>query len=63
VVATLKTIDARIAQIVATFGSNEQDALIQVPAEPYEAALLNGPQHPTVAMHQSDIDRLLASFE
>lgn len=25
--------------------------------------LLNGPQLPTVAMDQSDIDKLLASFE
>jgi hypothetical protein len=25
--------------------------------------LLNGPQHPAVAMDQSDIDKLLASFE
>ena len=31
--------------------------------KPAEAALLNGPQHPTVAMDQSDIDKLLASFE
>jgi hypothetical protein len=32
-------------------------------AHPDQAELLNGPQHPTVAMDQSDIDRLLASFE
>ena len=30
--------------------------------DPTEAAL-NGPQHPTVAMDQSDIDKLLASFD
>ena len=28
-----------------------------------EAELLNGPQLPAVAMDQSDIDKLLASFE
>jgi hypothetical protein len=28
-----------------------------------ESGLLNGPQHAAVAMGQSDIDRLLASFE
>jgi hypothetical protein len=32
-------------------------------AKPTETELLNGPQHPSVAMGQSDIDKLLASFE
>jgi chemotaxis protein CheZ len=64
VVATLKTIEEKVAQIVTTFGP----APVQAPEEeaeaaPTEAVLLNGPQHPTVAMDQSDIDRLLASFE
>jgi hypothetical protein len=31
--------------------------------KPEEVTLENGPQHPTVAMDQSDIDKLLASFE
>jgi chemotaxis protein CheZ len=62
VVATLKTIEAKVAQIVATFGSGEVASLPTLP-EPNEATLLNGPQHPTVAMDQSDIDKLLASFE
>jgi chemotaxis protein CheZ len=64
VVGTLKTIESKVAQIIAAFGTNGgvPDA---GPTEDAagEAALLNGPQHPTVAMDQSDIDRLLASFE
>ncbi len=63
VVATLKTIEAKVAQIVAAFGSGNRDVPIKTVAEATEAALLNGPQHPTVAMDQSDIDKLLASFE
>lgn len=64
VVGTLKTIEAKVAQIVATFGSAESAVRpIAVTDVTAEAALLNGPQHPTVAMDQSDIDKLLASFE
>jgi chemotaxis protein CheZ len=63
VVATLKTIETKVAQIVATFGTGERAAPIVETAEVTETALLNGPQHPTVAMDQSDIDKLLASFE
>lgn len=66
VVATLKTIEAKVTQIVATFGSGEHSVPIAVAVEATEAteaALLNGPQHPAVAMDQSDIDKLLASFE
>ena len=62
-VATLKTIEAKVAQIVATFGGGDRDAPVEMTAKPAETALLNGPQHPTVAMDQSDIDKLLASFE
>jgi chemotaxis protein CheZ len=63
VVGTLKTIEAKVAQIVATFGG-EGAQMDGLPGETdSEASLLNGPQHPTVAMDQSDIDRLLASFE
>jgi chemotaxis protein CheZ len=63
VVGTLKTIESKVAQIIAAFGSG--GAPIETPTEEAvgEAALLNGPQHPAVAMDQSDIDRLLASFE
>jgi chemotaxis protein CheZ len=63
VVTTLKTIEDKVAQIIAAFGvelgSNE-------PREPAAIAsgaeLLNGPQLPSNAMDQSDIDKLLASF-
>jgi chemotaxis protein CheZ len=63
VVATLKTIEAKVGQIVATFGGGGSAVPIELAILPTEAALLNGPQHPTVAMDQSDIDKLLASFE
>jgi chemotaxis protein CheZ len=63
VVATLKAIETKVAQIVATFGSGDQEVAVELPAASDETALLNGPQHHTVAMDQSDIDKLLASFE
>jgi chemotaxis protein CheZ len=63
VVATLKTIEAKVTQIVATFGSGDRPVSLEMTADATDAALLNGPQHPTVAMDQSDIDKLLASFE
>jgi chemotaxis protein CheZ len=58
VVATLKTIEAKIASLGGAF----QDVL---PVEVASAAptLLNGPQLPAAAMDQSDIDALLASFD
>lgn len=62
VVSTLKTIESTIARIVATFGT----ALIEpqeITAVPESASLLNGPQLPASAMDQSDIDKLLASFD
>ena len=62
VVATLKTIETKVAQIVAAFGT-DQPVPTKTAADPAEATLLNGPQRPTVAMDQSDIDKLLASFE
>ena len=60
VVATLKTIERAVARIVDTFG------IVSAPAEPGERpqdGLLNGPQLPAAAMDQSDIDKLLASFD
>jgi chemotaxis protein CheZ len=64
VVATLKAIDIKIVHILATF-SVEQDKKESGLDDKNigEAGLLNGPQLPMVAMGQSDIDRLLASFE
>jgi chemotaxis protein CheZ len=63
VVGTLKTIEAKVTQIVATFGGGKHPAQAEVAADTSDTALLNGPQHPAVAMDQSDIDKLLASFE
>jgi chemotaxis protein CheZ len=60
VVATLKAIDCKVAHIVAAFG---RGARPDVPELPAEASLLNGPQLPANAMDQSDIDKLLASFD
>ncbi len=72
VVTTLKAIDAKVAQILAAFGTGRGEAASGAavagearqpgPSE-REAALLNGPQLPAAAMDQSDIDRLLASFD
>ncbi len=60
VVATLKAIDAKVATIIATF-----DGRGAPPSAPksIDAALLNGPQLPAMAMDQTDIDQLLASFD
>ena len=62
VVSTLKTIEATVARIVATFGSTLSEAHQAVSA-PEAVKLLNGPQLPASAMDQSDIDKLLASFD
>ena len=62
VVATLKTIEATVARIVATFGRTT--AGNEFKAAAFDAkGLLNGPQLPASAMDQSDIDKLLASFD
>ncbi len=66
VVTTLKTIEAKVAQIVATFGSHinvSSAASASNPVPTSEDDLLNGPQLPAHAMDQSDIDKLLASFD
>ncbi|HUB12767.1 MAG TPA: protein phosphatase CheZ [Acetobacteraceae bacterium] len=62
VVNTLKAIETKVAQLVQTFGEPGGEAAA-APGAHGEAMLLNGPQLPTVAMDQSDIDKLLASFE
>jgi chemotaxis protein CheZ len=59
VVSTLKTIEVKVASLVATF-SGRRDAVVALP--PPEL-LLNGPQLPAMAMDQTDIDKLLASFD
>lgn len=61
VVAALKAIDAKVTYIVAAFGERRGAPAPAPQAAP--VALENGPQLPGNAMDQSDIDRLLASFE
>jgi chemotaxis protein CheZ len=63
VVGTLKAIEMKIAQIVATFGEHTSTGTVVAPVPTTDADLLNGPQLPHHAMDQSDIDKLLASFE
>lgn len=66
VVTTLKTIEAKIGSIIATFGGGTAPVESAPPAavDPMSAeSLLNGPQLPAMAMDQSDIDKLLASFD
>jgi chemotaxis protein CheZ len=72
VVATLKTIEAKVAHITDVFAIDPNGdkaapavttpAAPAAPADP-QAGLLNGPQLPMNAMDQSDIDALLASFD
>ena len=65
VVTTLKAIEAKVAQIILKFGANI-DPTQRRDRAPAAASgvveLLNGPQLPSNAMDQSDIDKLLASF-
>jgi chemotaxis protein CheZ len=65
VVTTLKTIDMKVARIIATFASHDGSQSQPCPGtrSAPEVALLNGPQLPANAMDQSDIDKLLASFD
>jgi chemotaxis protein CheZ len=65
VVTTLKTIEAKVAQIIGTFGASTGEAAERAAKQSTssEADLLNGPQLPAHAMDQSDIDKLMASFE
>jgi len=63
VVTTLKTIETKVAQIVDTFGPPPGGSVAEAPPVETGEMLLNGPQLPTAAMDQSDIDKLLASFE
>ena len=60
VVATLKAIEAKVTQIVGAFSGRRQD---DVTTEAAPVVLENGPQLPGQAMDQTDIDKLLASFD
>ena len=65
VVATLKTIDAKVAHMMAAFGQRSavpsQTAAAEAPSD--GTPPMHGPQLPANAMDQTDIDRLLASFD
>lgn len=64
VVGTLKTIEEKVARIIATFGRNTAGLPPPPPAAlTAKEELLNGPQLPRQAMDQSDIDKLMASFD
>jgi chemotaxis protein CheZ len=63
VVTTLKVIEEKVAHIIATFGASTEAQGRAANTITSDADLLNGPQLPAHAMDQSDIDKLLASFE
>jgi chemotaxis protein CheZ len=64
VVTTLKTIEAKVAHIIAAFGDRRRGGEpLPLPDEPPAEDLLHGPQLPANAMDQTDIDKLLASFD
>jgi chemotaxis protein CheZ len=65
VVTTLKAIESKVAQIILKFGVKSEPGEACDPATAVISGtveLLNGPQLPSNAMDQSDIDKLLASF-
>jgi chemotaxis protein CheZ len=63
VVTTLKVIEEKVAHIISSFGPNMPPMGKNGTHVASDAHLLNGPQLPANAMDQSDIDKLLASFE
>ena len=63
IVATLQSIERKVAHIIGVFGQARLPAARPMAAESYAASLLNGPQLPEAAMDQSKIDALLASFD
>ncbi len=63
VVATLKTIEAKVGHIIAAFGDRRRGGAEPPPELPSDEAMLHGPQLPANAMDQADIDKLLASFD
>jgi chemotaxis protein CheZ len=63
VVTTLKVIEEKVAHIISTFGPSTEAQKRAANTITSDADLLNGPQLPAHAMDQSDIDKLLASFE
>ena len=62
VVTTLKSIENKVAHIIDVFHRDDFSPKAAT-AEAEAPSLLNGPQLPTNAMGQNDIDALLASFD
>ncbi len=62
VVSALKAIEARVAAVTGSFGSLPASVGKRPNATEGEQ-LANGPQLPTAASSQADIDKLLASFD
>jgi chemotaxis protein CheZ len=64
VVATLKTIEVKVAHIIAAFSDRRRNGEPEsFPEAPPAEEMLHGPQLPANAMDQNDIDKLLASFD
>jgi chemotaxis protein CheZ len=64
VVRMLKEIEARVESLVKAFGSDIDEPADKKDKGPLtDQDLLNGPQLPTAAADQAEIDRLLASFD
>ncbi len=64
VVKMLKAIEQKVDSLVKAFGGEFGDAAAAAPREVLtDEDLLNGPQLPTIASDQDEIDRLLASFD
>lgn len=65
VVSALKAIETRVAAVTSRFEGRGQPAEDDAPAAPVSEgrALANGPQLPTNASSQEEIDKLLASFD
>lgn len=68
VVSALKVIEQRVSDVTRRFGSTTDgqsapEPEVAITPETEGRALANGPQLPTAASSQADIDRLLASFD
>ncbi|MCR6631181.1 MAG: protein phosphatase CheZ [Magnetospirillum sp.] len=64
VVKMLKEIEGRVENLVKAFGSEvDAPAAKEKPGASTDEDLLNGPQLPSNAADQAEIDRLLASFD
>ncbi len=64
VVKMLKEIEGRVENLVKAFGTEDETGTAKKAAGPAtDQDLLNGPQLPSNAADQAEIDRLLASFD